>query len=356
MPSLMSSRSSIASVTMRSATSSVVSLPTSSVVSLPLGEFDDEEDPASLAAARGTKSAEVIVDGTAKMGISLVPKDVKLSVTGQVKKEAKGRVTNADLPFKDEHAKHLKTWQHQLIPDFLEWLSTYPDAFGANAHPNFDTSLLELWTEYLGELEISPAVYAQAAAAVRNWRSAVGKTGAKAPAEIMADEELTTAEARAAWVEKKLTHSNFIYENEEAQTGAYRSELVLRVFAAHLKVVAKTDHFYGHPVGALALACAAAERGLHLHKTGTLATEGVKRKGKRSAHSFVAVPWAARAKAYLPAIEKLTSKKWSKIVAWATPFMNTASEMDADDTEAEEGDSRGLIVISDDSDAESVQA
>ncbi|KAJ6521885.1 hypothetical protein B0H19DRAFT_1244545, partial [Mycena capillaripes] len=85
-PSLMSSRRSMASVTMRSATSSIVSLPTSSVVSFPLGEFDGEEDPASLAAARGVKSSEAIIEGTAKAStdsISLVQKDIKLSVTGQ---------------------------------------------------------------------------------------------------------------------------------------------------------------------------------------------------------------------------------------------------------------------------------
>jgi hypothetical protein len=97
-----------------------------------------------------------------------------------------------------------------------------------------------------------------------------------------------------------------------------------------------------------------AERALHMHKTGTCSTDGVKRKGRRSAHSFVAVPWGARAKAYLPGIMKLTTQKWSKIMALSKPFMNSAVQM-GDDTEGEDlGDSRGLIQVSDDSDNEAV--
>ncbi|KAJ6574093.1 hypothetical protein B0H19DRAFT_1123666 [Mycena capillaripes] len=292
------------------------------------------------------------------MGISLVPKDVQLSVTSKVKHEPKPKYTNADLPFPDDFTKNLKFWQGTYIPDFIEWIATKPDAFGVNAHPDFDQAVRELWLQYFGAFEISPAVFAQAAAAVRNWRSAIGKTGVKATTEMISDNEnLTTVEARADWVQDRLLHSAFIYENEQEQTGAYRSELVLRVFAAHMQTVLKTDHSYGHPVGALAISCASVERALHLYKAGTLASEGVKRKGKRSAHSFVAIPWAARAKAYLPAIEKLTTKKWAKIMAASRPFINSATKMAADDTEAEEsGDSRGLIVISDDSDDEAVEA
>jgi hypothetical protein len=52
-----------------------------------------------------------------------------------------------------------------------------------------------------------------------------------------------------------------------------------------------------------------AERALHMYKTGSCSKDGVKRKGKRSAQSFVAVPWAARAKAYLPGIKKLITNK-----------------------------------------------
>ncbi|KAJ6563794.1 hypothetical protein B0H19DRAFT_1258330 [Mycena capillaripes] len=120
-------------------------------------------------------------------------------------------------------------------------------------------------------------------------------------------------------------------------------ELLLRTFAAHLGAVKNCDVFYGHPVGALAIACAA--RALHMYKTGTCSTDGVKSRRKRSATSSVAVPWATRAKAYLPGIMKLSDQKWAKIIALAPPFIENAAQITADDTK----DSHGLIVISDDS-------
>ncbi|KAJ7482101.1 hypothetical protein B0H11DRAFT_1915385 [Mycena galericulata] len=117
-----------------------------------------------------------------------------------------------------------------------------------------------------------------AAAAVRNWRSKFGKIGLKAVAASL--ETLPTIESRADYVANELLDSSFVYENkeDEACTGAYRSELILRIFAAHLHVVLKTDIWYGHPVGALAISCAAAERALQIHKTGACSSDGIKRK------------------------------------------------------------------------------
>jgi hypothetical protein len=51
---------------------------------------------------------------------------------------------------------------------------------------------------------------------------------------------------------------------------------------------------------------------------------------------------------------KLTTQKWSKIMALSKPFINSAVQM-GDDTEGEDlGDSRGLIQVSDDYDNEAV--
>ncbi|KAF7366228.1 hypothetical protein MVEN_00500000 [Mycena venus] len=321
MPSLISSRAS--SITMSSAKSSVVSLP--------MGEFDSEETPASLLAARGSKSANAIADATAKMGISLVPKDVQLKADG-----------------KNSYANDLKFWQGAVIVEFVSWAGTKDETFAVNSHPDFRDVVTELWNHHFGAYPINDAVYAQAAAAVRNWRSKIGKTGVKTVQDVVTNsDDLSTIEARAEWVQNKLLDSNF------DMTGAYRGELVLRTFAAHLQVVNKADVFYGHPVGALATACASAERALHMYKTGTCSTDGITRKGRRSANSFVAVPWAARAKAYLPGIKKLSDQKWAKIMALSIPFIDGAAQIAADDTEGDESeDHRGLIQISDDSDDE----
>jgi hypothetical protein len=49
----------------------------------------------------------------------------------------------------------------------------------------------------------------------------------------------------------------------QAFTGAYRSDIMLTMFASHLKITLKLETSHGHPVGALAL-CAAAVSGLLL--------------------------------------------------------------------------------------------
>ncbi|KAJ7090438.1 hypothetical protein C8R44DRAFT_750952 [Mycena epipterygia] len=230
----------------------------------------------------------------------------------------------------------------------------------------------ELWNHHFGVYVINDAVYAQvsgpsgvevrsqqfqAAAAVRNWRSKIGKTGVKIVHDVVTNsDDLSTIEARAEWVQNKLLDSNFVYENNEDmgrlffiiykiltsfQTGAYRGELVLRTFSAHVQVV--SDVFYGHPVGALATTCASAERALHIYKTGTCSAYGITRKGRRSANSFVA----------LPGIKKLFDQKWAKIMALSIPFIDGVVQIAADDTEGDESeDHRGLIQISDDSDNE----
>ncbi|KAJ7862466.1 hypothetical protein B0H14DRAFT_2575355 [Mycena olivaceomarginata] len=81
-----------------------------------------------------------------------------------------------------------------------------------------------------------------------------------------------------------------------------------------------------------------------MYKTGTCSADGVTRKDKRTAHSFVAVPWGARAKGYLPGIKTLSLHKWREFVG--------------EDTEGDESkDSRGLLIhVSDDSADEASEA
>ncbi|KAJ6496142.1 hypothetical protein C8R45DRAFT_1072435 [Mycena sanguinolenta] len=92
-----------------------------------------------------------------------------------------------------------------------------------------------------------------------------------------------------------------------------------------------------------------AKRALLMHRTGVCSSDGISRKGRHLAHSFVTVPWATRAKVYLPGIQRLTTNKWSKIIA-----MSSAAQITVDDTDGV-GDCRGLIQISDDSDVEVVE-
>jgi hypothetical protein len=54
-----------------------------------------------------------------------------------------------------------------------------------------------------------------------------------------------------------------------------------------------------------------------MYKSSNLAEDGVVRKGKRSVHSFIAVPWADITKKYLGKIKTLSAKKWENIVSHA---------------------------------------
>lgn len=162
------------------------------------------------------------------MGISLVPKEVALNVNGKVTREAKSKFTNSDLPFPaDSFAADLKFWQTVLLPEFIEWIGTLEDAFAANADPEFKATVKGLWAQHFGAYTITDAVYgmvsqlcdigrilnvlAQAAAAVRNWRSKIGKVGVKAVDTVLS--EIPTIEKRAQFVQDSLVDSRFVYED-----------------------------------------------------------------------------------------------------------------------------------------------
>ncbi|KAJ7443374.1 hypothetical protein FB451DRAFT_1296053 [Mycena latifolia] len=254
------------------------------------------------------------------MGISLVPKDIALDVNG--------KYTNSDLPFpQNGFANDLKYWQSTAIPDVIDWAGIHDDAFAVIAHPEFREIFGNIWAKYFSAYEITEAVYAMAAAAIRNWRSKIGKGGLKALEEIITREEYPTFDIRAD------------YHCRQSTDTCHGVGQALHKSLCSFVGVGITSY--------------QAERALHMYKTGKCSADGLKRKGKRSAQSFVAVPWAARAKAYLPGIKSITAHKWNKIIALSTPYVDTNSPIGGDDSEWDESeDSRGLIQLSDDSDEE----
>ncbi|KAJ7232538.1 hypothetical protein C8J57DRAFT_1729828 [Mycena rebaudengoi] len=339
-PSIQSSRGS--------STTSVKASGASSEDPLITGEFDEDESPESVQAARRDKA----VGKTAKMGITLKDKSVSLTVDGKQKQERKPSYNNSDLPFPSSaHAADLKYWQGTLIPTLIDWVATLEDPFAANAHTLFRPTVEELWKDYFPKYEITDAVYAVASSAIRTWRSNLGKIGVK----IVADQllKVATLEGRRTHVATQLEDFAFIYQDPVEKVGAFRSEAIYRTMSSHCKVANKTEAEYGHPVGALAISCAALERAYKLHREGKLAGDGVERRGKRSAQSFVASPWATRAAGYLPQIKKLSQTKWEAIWYWATAHYqkeNTGESTTGEGDESSEGpyeDPRTLIIVSD---------
>ncbi|KAJ7114417.1 hypothetical protein C8R44DRAFT_740556 [Mycena epipterygia] len=315
----------------------------------PAGEFDGDEDPETLRAARDAKTS---TPPTKKMGISFENKSVKLRVDGKQQREKKRKYVNADLPFTlDGFAADLKVWQADVIPIIIDWAGTLNAPFTASAHPQFRAVVEEAWNDYFAAYKITDAVYSLASAAISNWRSDIGKRGLAVVSRILNGKKFATIDDRRAHAEAQLVDFPFIYRDPIAKAGAYRTDAVYHVMEAHFRITDKTTVTYGSPDGAMSAAASSLERGYSIWRTGKPATEGLERRGKRTAHSFVAEPWAAKAAAYLPQIKKLNDSQWGEIWTNSTATFAGDSALLGDggaDTSSEGYvDPRSMIVISD---------
>ncbi|KAF8206717.1 hypothetical protein K438DRAFT_1963033 [Mycena galopus ATCC 62051] len=86
------------------------------------------------------------------------------------------------------------------------------------------------------------------------------------------------------------------------------------VFAYHVRATAGVPaNERNYPQAALATSTVAVERAYSMWATGNLAQQKVTHKNRKSVHSFVTVPWAARAAKYLTIVKKLSPAKWEEI-------------------------------------------
>ncbi|KAJ6541271.1 hypothetical protein B0H10DRAFT_2137200 [Mycena sp. CBHHK59/15] len=106
-----------------------------------------------------------------------------------------------------------------------------------------------------------------AAGAIGNWRSNIGKR--TLDMIIKHINSLDTLTARRKWVADQISDLNFLYREP-----------------------ATKDESYGHPVRAACLIAAGIEQALVICKDGFPSPEALPCKGKKSALSFVPVPWA----------------------------------------------------------------
>lgn len=95
------------------------------------------------------------------------------------------------------------------------------------------------------------------------------------------------------------------------------------------------------------------ERALSLYESGSPATEGIDRKGRKSAFSFVENPWANRTASYLMQIKKLSPAKCTEIFSLASEYMDGEKILEVVDGfggESSDGfdDPRANIRLSDD--------
>ncbi|KAJ6474797.1 hypothetical protein C8R45DRAFT_1102947 [Mycena sanguinolenta] len=323
------------------------------------GELHQDEDDSSLQAARASKSQGIPASrATAQMGITLKKKTLVVDVDGKPKREAKPRYTNDNLPFPaDSFRTDLKHYQRTVVPDIVDFAGTLATPFTAHNHPQFKPTAEGIWKQYFTSYPFTDAAQYVIARVVGNWRSAISKRAIEVvTAELNSRATLTDWRD---WVAKQLSDVSFLYRDPTARTGSYRSQLFLRTFGVHLRFVLQNDQSFGFQTGAASVVAAALERALSLCKGGSLSTEGLPRKGKSQASSFVTHLWAERAASYLPAIQRLTLQKWQEIYDLGREFTNltTSALDDPFETSTDGGDStddyvdpRSCIVVSDDED------
>ncbi|KAJ6628176.1 hypothetical protein B0H10DRAFT_2209843 [Mycena sp. CBHHK59/15] len=329
----------------------------SSVGEVPAGEFDEDEAASSVQAAHAVKTQG---KATAKMGITLTKKVTVVDVNGKHKAEPKRPYTNSDLPFPpDSFSIDLAHYQKTFIPDLINWAGSLERPFAASTRPEFKPTVQHIWDKYFSAYPFTDAVEYMAASAIGNWQSDIGKR--TLDMIIKHINSLDTLTACCKWVADQISDLNFLYGEPAMKSGSYRSKLFLQAFGSgHLRVVLKTDESYGHPVGAACLIAAGIERALVICKDGFPSPEALPRKGKKSALSFVPVPWAECVASYLPPIKTLTLQKWTEIFRLGWDFVTSKGEAEDlfDPVDSTDGDNstdgdgyvdpRACIVVSDD--------
>ncbi|KAI0027679.1 hypothetical protein K488DRAFT_74358 [Vararia minispora EC-137] len=220
-----------------------------------------------------------------------------------------------DIPFRnlDEY----RIFDSALVTATLDWAGAADDPFGTNEHPQINKILQKIWDEVLPDnpLNVSECLAVKKVMADRfnNYQSGIGKAGRTVVYEHLQVKQKLDPNLDIKTYAKLMAPRTkpflYLYKDPEfsdnqckAQAGAFESELVLKVFAMHLKRVASSplDFHAGHPVGALALAAVSVERAFKEHQQvqATSDDKGIAFGSNEWGNS--AVGWTA----YLPPVDE----------------------------------------------------
>lgn len=230
---------------------------------------------------------------------------------------------------------------------------------------------------------------------LNGWRSIIGKEGLVAVEDLFREDEIElderqydTPEKRKAFVKDQLDPSkfDFIYRDPDNEVcsvvysrscihsftaqigkGIFQSELILAVFACHLKSISGSPMDYGRPSGALALATTAVcglfdsysnslissqvERALSFWKTGHFddtdhAGDRGKKvvlnaesdnpgapKNKTKRKTFNEAFCGGHARTWASKAALMTDERWDAIIGDALRFVTSVGDDDDDDSE-----------------------
>ncbi|TFK58881.1 hypothetical protein BDN72DRAFT_865599 [Pluteus cervinus] len=288
--------------------------------------------------------------GTAAMGLRIKPggdhlKAVKSELNDKFTHSSNSaespikrpRYTNKDLPL-PHYARDLAIWQDKIKPAIIAWAASLEDPFGANSHPEFNTTIETHWNDEFGHVEITPAVFAVASNAITDWRSAIGKAALKQVDARLRRDHKNSSE-RKIYVGNMKDNNGYVYQDPVNKSGSYRGELLLTLFATHKAIDDKTNIDHGRPIGALALCCVALERAFKYWKTGTLSNDK---------ENFVAKKWKPRLVKHVGHIKALSSRKWDEIMTKTSEYEVDGSDLDDDEDDDGMADPDDIVVSADD--------
>ncbi|KAI0031236.1 hypothetical protein K488DRAFT_87028 [Vararia minispora EC-137] len=328
-----------------------------------LGGLEDE-DPGATAASRDAKANMKKGKGGRTIAAMGLKATVAVDTDAAVKKEAEDKPIRFqsmdDIPFRS--ADEYRTFDNTYVVAMLDWASASDDPFGTNEHPQIDKMLQKVWNELLPDnpLDVNdyPAIKKVIADRFNNHRSTIGKIGRNVVKEHLqakvgrdSDFDVSSYARRMAPRTKPFL---FLYKDPEAklqtQTGAFESEFICTVFAAHLRRVATSpfDFHMGNPVGALALAAVSVERAFKEYQRNE---DGI---ADQKGLPFGSNEWGSPAVGWSAYIRKFGAAKWSKILATAAEYMKISgrSAVDMLQMHVDAYEERAMVEVSDDDDAD----
>ncbi|KAG2739995.1 hypothetical protein P692DRAFT_20754477 [Suillus brevipes Sb2] len=233
-------------------------------------------------------------------------------------------------------------WRMKFLPCVMYWVGNSDHAWTI---PEIELeSVLE---SIFYELLIH---FSQVSQRIHEWRASFGSTAVTVlMAFFTSTPDYETQEAREEYAEYQLQDCRFIYEDpdNEDQPGAFLSEYILRIFAAHLTAVAgrvRVDSLveFGKPgyQTALALTAVAAERALVLVKDRLLidsnpADNGgkshkivqtlneVTNKMSNTGTAFSSGNWETDTLAYMDSIKTLPHERIQEILERSENYMKS---------------------------------
>lgn len=314
----------------------------------PLNRFEDAASATRAKAttnSNGRDKARVKVEPEVSLSDGKSGSDLEGQDDWQKQKKRHKRPTNRDLP----SGLDKRMWRRVVLPSFLNYVGSFQDPWRIDQRQVI-TYMQPILNHFLPlneqhTLHKKDSMIDLINQRLNDWRSTFGSTTITVLDSFFREAHFDTQEARQGIASQLLERDRFLYHNIEERIGIFRSPLVLEIFAIHLKAVNNADSAIPNlgpserPVGALALAVVAVERGLKLWANGHIrlnsdggtksmlmkATSKTSGRASTRIHDFSADKWRRSTAEYVQQAMNLDPNKFDQIVEEAKKRVNPYS-------------------------------